>query len=113
MSAMKNDIVTIVSNSPLEIHDIQLKVFRQIQKDANMIGEEYEVDESKDLTVWWHQLLQFLTELIEFGDVRNLLYRIDVSENKIRQIDELTIQDIGILVLKRELEKVMLRQKYS
>ncbi|MCB9188640.1 MAG: hypothetical protein H6598_06125 [Flavobacteriales bacterium] len=114
MTSNNSEIQLIVSNSAMELNtDLQLKVFKQIEKDANMIGEEYVVDETQNLLSWWNQLLEFLTELIEFGDVRNLLYRIDVSEVKIRQIGTLTIQDIGILVVKRELEKVLLREKYS
>lgn len=114
MLGNQSDIVKYISKSPLGTDfELQLKVFQQIQKDIKMIGEEYELDESKGLQFWWDQLIDLLKHLLQYGDIRNLLYRIDVSEVKIRQIGQLTIHDVGILVVQRELEKVLLREKYS
>lgn len=114
MQESESNIIGYISESPLKSDfELQLKVFKQIQKDIKMIGEEYEIDESKGLQFWWDQLIDLLNHLLQYGDIRNLLYRIDVSEAKIRQIGQLTIYDVGIFVIQRELEKVLLREKYS
>ncbi len=47
----------------------------------------------------------------------SLLYRIDLSEDKIKNLQKLNqeeyITSISLLILKRELEKVFFRKKYS
>ena len=40
-----------------------------------------------------------------------LLYRVDVSEKLLRQIDNLTVQEIVNLVLRREIEKVWMENR--
>lgn len=97
----------------LENRALQLQVFKQLEKDFVMSGETYEVNEELQLKDWYMQLSQKLRELLIAGDVRALLYRIDVSEKKIRQIANLSLDDLAILVLKRELEKVLLRARFS
>ena len=53
----------------------------------------------------------------KFADYLNLLYIIDVSEEKIKELDGSdTLQlseDVTFLILKREWQKVWFRNKYS
>lgn len=92
---------------------LQIEVFRQIQKDASMVGLEYHLDETKTLQNWYDELKTLLTLQLTKGDVRSFLYRIDVSEQKIRQIDNLSVDDLCILVLEREFRKVCIRKHFS
>ena len=57
-----------------------------------------------------------MTNLLKGGyknDIRMFLYRVDVSEKQLRQIDILTVEEIVNLVLHREMEKVWMKHKYS
>ncbi len=90
-----------------------LEVFRQIQKDAHMVGLSFELDAAGDLQSWYEQLKEMVTKEVLRGDIRSFLYRIDVSERKIRQIDQLSVDDLCILVLEREFKKVCIRKHFS
>lgn len=97
----------------LSVETLQIEVFRQIQKDANMVGLTYYFDEKQALQSWYDELKKLLTLQLTKGDVRSFLYRIDVSERKIRQIDHLSVDDLCILVLEREFRKVCIRKHFS
>lgn len=91
----------------------QLEVFKQIEKDASMVGLSFRIDEEQSLQMWYEDLSKLLTDQLMHGDVRSFLYRIDVSEKKIRQIDNLSVDDLCILVLEREFRKVCIRKHFS
>lgn len=91
----------------------QLEVFRQIEKDASMVGLSFQLNEDDSLLDWYGQLFRLLTNELMHGDVRSFLYRIDVSEKKIRQIDNMSVDDLCILVLEREFRKVCIRKHFS
>lgn len=97
----------------LSKESLQQEVFKQVEKDANMVGLEYQMVDEKTLQEKYDQLKSVLTELLMNGDVRSFLYRIDVSEKKIRQIDNLSVDDLCILVLEREFKKVCIRKHFS
>jgi hypothetical protein len=92
---------------------IQLAVFQQIQKDANMVGQPFDFSPDETINKWYESLQVLLTNQLMHGDIRSFLYRIDVSEQKIRQIDQLSVDDLCILVLEREFKKVVIRKHFS
>ncbi|CAG5087063.1 hypothetical protein [Parvicella tangerina] len=93
--------------------NVQWEVFQQLKKDASLVGLNLQLDASLTLQDWYEQLKLLLTDLLTNGDVRNFLYRIDVSEKKIRQIADLSIDDLCILVLEREFRKVCIQKHFS
>lgn len=97
----------------LSDREIQLEVFRQIERDANMVGLVYVIDAETSLENWVEGLKNFLSEQLMKGDVRNFLYRVDVSEKKIRQIESLSLQDLCWLIIEREFRKVSIRRHFS
>lgn len=118
----KNDISTAIATISYEVetrsYDLaneswQLLVFQQIEKDANMVGIEFKLDVTCSINDWYESLKRMLTNQLLNGDVRSFLYRIDVSEEKIRQIDELSVDNLCLLVLEREFRKVCIRKHFS
>ena len=59
------------------------------------------------------QLQKSIKELIKrnYLEYLNLMYRIDVSENKLKNIDISNVNQIVYLILKREWQKVYIRNK--
>ncbi len=103
----------------LELTDFFNDLKAQIIKDFNSIGlypELAETENPKDFYAELYRIIQYLVEQ-RFGDFLNLLYRIDVPEQKIKQLiaqaNEDVITPITLLVLQREYQKIWLRKKYS
>jgi len=91
----------------------------QILKDFNTIGLYPELENTESPESFYkelHRVIQYLVEQ-RFGDFLNLLYRIDISEQKIKTIiassEVDVITPITLMVLQREYQKVWLRKKYS
>ncbi len=88
----------------------------QINKDFNFAGL------SIQFSVVPEELLLKLVEVIsvlmkdKFEDYLNLLYRIDVSEKQIKAITQTDIDaiafEVAVLILKRECQKVLLRNRF-
>ena len=78
-----NNTIALINNIESEL--LYGKLANQLQKDFLLIGLEYQFSECKDP----QDLLDFLTEIVamllqkNFNDFLNLLYRIDISEEKI------------------------------
>ena len=122
MSMNKHDVTTALATISYEIEsksyvlsqeNWQRSVFLQVEKDANMVGIHFKLNESGLLEDWYVDLKHLLTHLLMEGDVRSFLYRIDVSEKKIQQIQNLSIDDLCMLVLEREFKKVCIRKHFS
>jgi hypothetical protein len=102
--------------------EIIRKTALQVIKDFNQFG--LDVDFPDDLQyaypVLFNQLLLHVTEMMN-SDIRKLyalLYRIDIHENTIRkkteeQSEKELTEIITILILERELKKVILRDYFS
>lgn len=99
--------------------ELYVALIRQLNKDFVLANLEYAIDENCTPELLKQQLGVIITELVnnEFDSFLNLLYRVDLSENKIIQLSkenqEAYIASISFLILKREWQKVWFRKKYS
>lgn len=91
----------------------------QLEKDFTLSNESITIPldtNPEDLINILHQKVYHLISF-KFNEYLNLLYIIDVSENKIKQLDgsDLSIlsQQVAFLILKRECEKVYYRNKFK
>ncbi len=92
------------------------KVLRQIEKDFAQLRLEIDINDSEVI-----RQIQEQVEMLLYNDnqrLMNLLYRIDINEKK---ISELQAHDpampendvITFLIIQRELQKVMFRELYK
>ncbi len=112
------------SNSTVLLHkaqDIKLyeKLVVQLQKDftlANVAINLLENITPGNLKTVLHEKIYFLL-LEKFPDYLNLLYVIDVPEKAFKEMPMTDVVEVAeqvtLLVLKRELQKVLLKVKYS
>ncbi|WP_323789174.1 hypothetical protein [Psychroserpens sp.] len=95
------------------------KLIQQINKDFLLAN----IDLDFDITILPTSLKYLLHEVVfkliqeKFADYLNLLYIIDVSELKIKQLDGSDTlklsEDVTFLILQREWQKVWFRNVYS
>jgi hypothetical protein len=97
--------------------DLLAALIRQLNKDFQLCGLESTINEKASVSEVVRNLAHILSQLIrnDFQGFLNLLYRVDIPESKIhrsetRGMDEL-IQDASYELLKREWQKVWLRNK--
>jgi hypothetical protein len=91
----------------------------QLQKDFSLANVDIDISdgiEPTDLKVALHEKIYYLI-LEKFTEYLNLLYVIDVPEKAFKEIhmtDAVEVaEQVAFLVLKRELQKVWLKKKYS
>ncbi len=105
--------------SKSESLDLYSKLIKQINKDFLLANIDLDFDENILPTSLKYLLHEIIFKLIQekFAEYLNLLYIIDVSENKIKQLDGSDTlklsEEVTFLVLQREWQKVWFRQKYS
>jgi hypothetical protein len=102
-----------------EDENLYLKLIEQINKDFNLANEGIDLPLSttpNDLKVQLHEKIYRLIQY-KFAEYLNLLYIIDVSEEKIKELDgsDLVVlaEEVVFLILKREWQKVWFRNKYK
>tara|TARA_R110002012_G_scaffold158258_4_gene319645 strand:+ start:416 stop:775 length:360 start_codon:yes stop_codon:yes gene_type:complete len=104
-----------------EAEQLQLykKLVLQLNKDLLYANVDLEFDEEvlpSSLKFILHEKVYNLIQL-KFADYLNLLYIIDVSEEKIKSLNgDDTIQlaeDVSFLILQREWQKVWFKNKYK
>jgi hypothetical protein len=102
-----------------EEENLYLKLIEQINKDFNLANEAIDFPLSTspdDLKVQLHEKIYRLIQY-KFAEYLNLLYIIDVSEEKIKELDgsDLVVlaEQVAFLILKREWQKVWFRNKYK
>ena len=92
-----------------------------------LIRRDFGLDETTELSDDGNpmeQLHRFLTSVVtyllekDFGQLMNSLYRIDVSEERVKQILELSVpeqmaSDLSWAIIERERQKVKTRMKYT
>ncbi|MCC6691298.1 MAG: hypothetical protein IT235_07175 [Bacteroidia bacterium] len=94
----------------------------QIKKDFDQFG--FEIKFSGNATNAYNELLFQLSPLIarlmenDYKKLLNLLYRIDIHEGKLVNVleqnaDQSPAETIADLIIKRELQKVVIRRHYS
>jgi len=90
----------------------------QLNKDFLLANLDVEVSENATPAVLEKQLCLIVKRLInnEFDSFLNLLYRIDLSENEIKQLpkenQDTYIASVSFLILKREWQKVWFKKNY-
>lgn len=100
-----------VSNS-----DLYPQFMMQLQKDLNRAGIDYSIKSEKPQDLF-SEIAHLLMDKLQnaFNEYLNLLYAVDVSENKIRSLDSENSVDIAeyatYLILKREWQKVWYRNR--
>ena len=108
------NVTKIESLSPND--NLYNSLLNQLEKDFSMCGiawDEYPNILPENL---FEEISKMVTKLLNgklSTDIRAWLYRIDVREKALRQIEVLSVSEIATLVIEREMEKVWLRQKYS
>lgn len=93
-------------------HDLYVKLIVQLNKDLALANVDLEFDHEIIPTSLKYLLHEKVFELIQkkFNDYLNLLYIIDVSEDKVRQLDGCDVvqlaEEVSFLILQREWQKV-------
>lgn len=92
----------------------------QVLKDFELAGvSQYMPNlDSNDLSILMAEFLKVINQLEISNSLKILLYRIDITELQIKQAsqkqDDLTLQEvIASLIIKRILQKVVLKDLYS
>lgn len=95
------------------------KLIKQLNKDLLYANIDLVFDEEvlpTSLKLLLHETIYRLIQE-KFSDYLNLLYIIDVSEQKVKKLDGSDIlklsEKVTFLILQREWQKVWLRNKYS
>ena len=105
--------------SKTEDLDLYSKLIKQINKDFLLANIDLDFDEAILPSSLKYILHDLVFKLIQekFADYLNLLYIVDVSEEKIRQLDGSDTlklsEDVAFLILQREWQKVWYRKQYS
>ena len=94
------------------------KLIEQLDKDFVFAGLPSSFSEE----ILPQEIISYLTQLLielitkRFSDYLNLLYRIDISEIEIKKLDgsniEIMSEQVAILIIQRECQKVLLRNKF-
>lgn len=99
--------------------DLYSKLVQQINKDFLLANIDLDFNEDilpSSLKYLVHEVVFKLIQF-KFADYLNLLYIVDVSEEKIRQLDGSDTlklsEEVTFLILQREWQKVWYRNKYS
>jgi len=103
----------------IEATSLYQDLVNQLNKDFEIIGTDINFSDTKNPQDLFDFLQEVISTLLEkhFDVFLNLLYRIDIDENKIKtiinQMAENTEQQITFIILKREWQKVWFRKFYS
>lgn len=109
-----DELITIANNKNLYI-----KLIKQLNKDFLLANIDLDFDEAVLPTSLKYILHETIFRLIQekFTEYLNLLYIIDVSEDKVRQLNGsdvvLLSEQVTFLILQREWQKVWYKNKYS
>lgn len=98
--------------------DLYKKLIKQLNKDFLYANINLEFDEDvlpSSLKLMLHETVFKLIQE-KFADYLNLLYIIDVSEKKVKQLDGSDVlklsEDVTFLILQREWQKVWFKSQY-
>ncbi|MFC5194523.1 hypothetical protein ACFPH8_04190 [Bizionia hallyeonensis] len=99
--------------------ELYQKLIQQLNKDLALANVDLELDLEILPTSLKFMLHEMVYKLIQekFMDYLNLLYIIDVSETKVRELDGsdtiIMAEQVAFLVLQREWQKVWFKNRYS
>ena len=114
---MFNKTASVQLLSEISDNGLYIQLIKQLNKDFSLSGIDYELEINSNPKELGGQLQLIIYDLIthNFSDYLNLLYRIDISENEIKELDTSNIEklseNVSILILKRECKKVWIRNK--
>jgi len=98
--------------------DLYKKLINQLNKDLSLANIDLDFDEAvlpSSLKLMLHETIYKLIQ-DKFSEYLNLLYIVDVAEQKVRELDGSDIlklsEEITFLVLQREWQKVWYRNKF-
>ncbi|MCF1421702.1 hypothetical protein [Mangrovimonas futianensis] len=99
--------------------ELYAKLVKQLNKDFLYANIDLDFDQDilpSSLKLILHETIYKLIQE-RFAEYLNLLYIVDVSESKIKQLDGMDTlklsEDVAFLILQREWQKVWLRNQYS
>jgi len=99
--------------------DLYIKLIKQLNKDFLYANIDLDFKDNilpSDLKLILHDTIYKLIQE-KFAEYLNLLYIVDVSEEKIKQLDGsdtlILSQQVAFLILKREWQKVWFKHQYS
>ncbi|WP_053970522.1 hypothetical protein [Mangrovimonas sp. ST2L15] len=99
--------------------ELYAKLVKQLNKDFLYANIDLDFDQDilpSSLKLILHETIYKLIQE-RFAEYLNLLYIVDVSESKIKQLDGMDAlklsEDVVFLILQREWQKVWLRNQYS
>ncbi len=101
----------------IEKEDLLKNLIFQINKDAQLVGIDFDLDECSSPKNVVLELKNLIYNLIKnsFSDYINLLYRVDISEKQIAELQGLELETLieksAILILKKEWQKVWFKSK--
>ena len=113
---MKTNAVLILLDQ-IKSQDILVAVIEQLNKDILLSGLDIKIDTSISAKQLVAELYGLFYKLIrtDFGSYLNVLYRIDVPEKALKSITatepELIVEQVALLVVQRELQKVSFKNK--
>lgn len=109
-----NDLVEAANQ-----HHLYQKLIEQLNKDFRFAAISFEIEQTvspNELKIMLHETIYNLIQQ-NFSNYLNLLYIIDVSEIKIKQLDGndtlKLAEDVSFLILKREWQKVWFRNTFG
>lgn len=115
MSAKKGASLLLVEE--IENKRLLLELVRQLNKDFKLAGVDFQVKEE----IMSHELVSILRSYLlrmityNFDDYLNFLYRVDVSEHKVKSLKEINPDKIATavtqIVLERECQKIWFKNK--
>ena len=95
------------------------KLIEQLNKDFQLSGISKKFEKNFTIEELNKELIETILNLIQFkyDDYLNVMYRVDVSEKDLATITNndliTTVNQISFLILKREFQKVWLKQNYK
>ncbi len=92
------------------------KVLRQIEKDFQQLDLSLDIDSPEIINLMQYHIEQLLHN--DYARLMNLLYRIDLSESKMKALKKydpsMPERDvITFLIIQREMQKVMFREMFK
>lgn len=113
----ENKNTALLLAQEIEEKHLLVELIRQLNKDAILAGVSFQMEEGSVPKKLVTELRSNLYRMISnnFGDYLNFLYRVDVSENKLKSMKEIDPEKIANaatqLVLEREWQKVWFKNK--
>ncbi|MEM8845958.1 MAG: hypothetical protein AAFY00_05640 [Bacteroidota bacterium] len=115
-SDFENSLQVLLEAQKNELYE---KLVVQLKKDFELANLDFKIFDSpspEELKTILHEKVYRLI-LEQFPEYLNLLYIVDVSEDKVKSIETTDVVDmaeeVSFLILKREWQKVSMRQRFG